>query len=600
MIEKNVKISTIICLISLFIVCVVEKFFYPNAIFDFKRAMLCFLNFLIFITILFKMIPIKYQNKIFRIINFSFKCIFNINNLYIIKILFSLIITIYAGLFLKDIYYIIFGFCEIFIIVLISNIVLFKYKRFGRFINNVLMLLYNTNMVVLIFGGSFITSIMLSNLNSIEDLKGKMFLYIIGIILVLLFSFLPFNRINITKRNNYVYLFEIFLYEFLIILILGTSYSSFFNYINLTYQEYRYIKLQNYLKNNSYDKERFYKKQVDDYIRYDNSVTSNPNVILIFTEGLSKNVIDDDRNIMPNIKKYFNKSISFTGYYNHTAATYRGIIGGLYSGYQFNNTDENHLISIQSILKDNGYYTEFLNSEPNNNDFTKYLESFKFDNVVTGENFNGMVNSISDKNIYELLFDNAILLNKKKTPFFISTYTFGTHVSFDSIDKKYLDGSDRFLNKFYDLDYQFGNFMNKFINSELYENTIIVFTTDHASYTDYDYLKVFGDTYPRKFTFVDEIPLFIYHKDIKSKVYNVNGRNSLDLAPTILDYIDISGSNYFLGKSLFSFDNQGTKFDTIYTETTFFISTDNKELKEVDRYDEVIYDINGYLSISSK
>ena len=44
--------------------------------------------------------------------------------------------------------------------------------------------------------------------------------------------------------------------------------------------------------------------------------TQRPNVILIFTEGLSKNIIEDERNIMPNVKALQEESISFENYFN--------------------------------------------------------------------------------------------------------------------------------------------------------------------------------------------------------------------------------------------------------------------------------------------
>ena len=56
---------------------------------------------------------------------------------------------------------------------------------------------------------------------------------------------------------------------------------------------------------------------------------------------MSQHIIDDERNITPNIKELQSKSLSFSNYYNHTFATYRGIIGQLYSGYQLDNSDQN-------------------------------------------------------------------------------------------------------------------------------------------------------------------------------------------------------------------------------------------------------------------
>lgn len=44
---------------------------------------------------------------------------------------------------------------------------------------------------------------------------------------------------------------------------------------------------------------------------------------------------------------YEDRSFNFINYYNHTAATYRGLIGQLYSGHQYNNNDENTLFRFR-------------------------------------------------------------------------------------------------------------------------------------------------------------------------------------------------------------------------------------------------------------
>lgn len=70
---------------------------------------------------------------------------------------------------------------------------------------------------------------------------------------------------------------------------------------------------------------------------------------------------------------------------------------------------------------------------------------------------------------------------------------------------------------------------------------------------------------------VDEIPFYIYYKGMDSKVIDAQGRNSLSLAPTILDYLDISDENYFLGDTLFS-DSESI-FNTTFVSENTILST---------------------------
>jgi membrane-anchored protein YejM (alkaline phosphatase superfamily) len=117
----------------------------------------------------------------------------------------------------------------------------------------------------------------------------------------------------------------------------------------------------------------FYKESIEDEISKPSGLPEKPNVILIFTEGLSKSVVEDERNITPNLQKFSKRALSFENYYNHTFATYRGLIGQLYSGYQLNNSDSNNLIALQDIFSAKGYNTAFINTEPDNEEFTTYL-----------------------------------------------------------------------------------------------------------------------------------------------------------------------------------------------------------------------------------
>ena len=599
---KNYKFYTFLLFISFFLSLLVEKFVYNTESFNFVRFFIVFFSFYIFIIVIFFVVPNIYQKRILvfssLIYDFIYKYLyifFNSRYILIIKYLFSFIITLYLSFAFKDFYYFIFGTCELLIILLLSNYIFHKINLFGYVINCFLLLLYNINIFVIIFGGSFLNMIMLTNINSVSALRGKAIIYIAAVLFTLFFSFLPIIKLEIKRNVSFNCLIGLLFYEIFLLFIYGFSYSVFSNYGILTYDGLKYYKTQSYIKHTKYNKEKFHKRGVSDNIKFNHFTGDKPNIIVIFTEGLSENIIYDKRKIMPNLKKFSKKTISFKNYYNHTAATYRGLIGQLYSGYQLNNTDKNNLVSVEKILSRNGYETVFINNEPGNEEFSKYLGTLQFNNIVSSDN--AVDGYVSDKEAYNYLYDEAIRLNDNDKPFFIGIYTFFTHVSFDSNDEKFGNGKDNLLNRFYNLDYQFGEFINKFEKSSLYDNTIIFFTTDHASYVDADYLSSFADYYNRKHIFYDKIPLFIYHKDIKSKQIDALGRNSLDLAPTILDYIDESGPNYFLGKSLFS--ENGTKFDRVYYDGFGFVF-DNLDKKYAKSKEFIEFDINGYLSVCVK
>lgn len=481
----------------------------------------------------------------------------------IIKYGFALVMTILACT-AQGFSYFFACFMELLIIMMIPDL-FGKHRRIGSWLNNFLMILYNIQIVVLFFGSSFIKVVMLTNVDSIQDLSGKLISYILVGAAIAVTSLLPVHPLPFSGFKGISLFLAV---DLCFTMAAGSGYSPLYAYAQLAQDASEAHARQKEIKSARVDRSKYYKKAVAGYCT--DKAGQGKNVVLIFTEGLSQQIVDDSRNIMPNVASYEKQSLNFTNYYNHTFATYRGIIGQLYSGYQNENLDENHLDSLQSILSKNNYRTEFINSEPNNVQFESYLKSFNFDTLTSEMSAakHGPTNSVSDKDLYSLLFKRMEAQHKEKDkgPFFIATYSFGTHMSFDSTDEKFSDGSSAFLNKFYNLDAQFGKFMEKFKASDMADDTIIIFTADHCTYVDNDYRsnipegRVFGD--------IDRIPLFIYNKGQKAQTIDAGGRNSLDLAPTVIDYTNLiaNSANYFLGTSLFSPTQNNNTYDTFFTD----------------------------------
>lgn len=460
---------------------------------------------------------------------------------------------------------------ELGIIILISDC-LFKKKIVAYLINSFLLLLLNLQLIVTLFSSSYISYMMISSLHNYKALAGHSYLYIASIVLVILVSWFPICELNRSFSQRAIICLLIM--ELVLTMYKGNAYSPLYGCIRICsdYKEVNDNKKR--MRELNADIEEFYNSDVPDMRAKNDSLPDNPNIVLIFTEGLSQNIVEDEREIMPNVAKYESLGMSFDNYYNHTFATYRGLIGQLYSGYCFEDFSENHLVSLQSILHDNGYYTEFINTEPNNYEFMCYLQKFEFDTLLSDTKVvsNGLNDSISDKDAYDLLWDQMEELDSNNNPYLLSIYTFGTHASFDSPDEMFLDGNDPLLNKFYNLDCQFGQFMEKFEESEYSDDTIIIFTADHSTYSDSDFANSFPE-YNRDFSELDRIPLVIYYKGIEPEKIDADGKNSLTLTPTILDLLDISGENYFLGNSVFANKWQKSDYDTIFIEGNNYYNT---------------------------
>ena len=118
--------------------------------------------------------------------------------------------------------------------------------------------------------------------------------------------------------------------------------------------------------------------------------------------------------------------------------------------------------------------------------------------------------------------------------------------------KKYKNDSS-VLTTLHNVDSEFGKFWEMFKKSRYYNNTIVVFTTDHAHYYETPYVKLVEKEKDYKKLFIDKIPLLIYDPTHKlPNEFNANGNTSLSLTPTILHLLGVSKvSNSFMGTSLF-------------------------------------------------
>ncbi|KQX95240.1 hypothetical protein ASD22_15350 [Rhodanobacter sp. Root480] len=313
---------------------------------------------------------------------------------------------------------------------------------------------------------------------------------------------------------------------------------------------------------------------------------SSPNVIVIFSEGTSTRLLGSYgghyKKLTPNIDGLAKKSMQVENYFNHTAATYRGLIGQLSSGYSAagggggagwesgankSSLSEIRRQTLPRIMSESGYQSYFFSPHKSERPFTLMLRSLGFDEVYTYQSIGDDLlrgkyvvrhntGALDDESLFagltEFLRQRAASPGGK--PFFIATYNIGTH-AFINInpqgDVAYGDGSQEFLNKVHNLDASVGSFLNYFYTSPFAENTILVFTSDHSTYPEPLFKEVAGkDLKPY---FVDRIPLLIYDPihGISGK-FDARGRNSLDLAPTVLQLIGKRiVANSFLGHSLF-------------------------------------------------
>ena len=473
---------------------------------------------------------------------------------------------------------------------ILSQLFLRKLKIVGYILSSFLLFASLVNLVVLGVSGSFTTFIMWNNLANLEALGDALALYIAMMVGVLLVSFLPTHLSLLdggtvsVEKNTFKMKFSL-KWVGLLVVIFGLIIPFYRNETRvplvawncliqervLFHEKAANLVVYPYTREEIY--QRFWRDGVGSGI---DTGLEQPNLIIFFAEGVGTEIFDiyNDLglNLTPNLNAFAEQVLHFENYFSHTAATYRGIRGQLSSSFQFFEGFENgiqgtaalldtEIISLQDILGERGYATTMVNPEPNLLRWTRYAEQLGFDYLISGtqqdwRNLFGR-DILTDYNNFQLVYQEARRKNEENHPFFIVSYVLETHLGFESM-ATFGDGANNYLNKYHNLDNAFGHFWENFRSSPLYDNTIVIFTSDHPAFPTPEFQRTFQTN---RTQFLGTIPLMIYYPGVQPAVIDVGGRNSISLAPTVLDIMGLAETpNYFLGNSLFVEEVSGFQF----------------------------------------
>ncbi len=434
---------------------------------------------------------------------------------------------------------------------LLIDLALLFNNKFSKVICLILLIILDFQLTNYMITGDFITPEAILNIKEASSVGFMTTVKLLLFFITILLFFLPNIIFSPAKKVNFL------LIVFSILLIIPTK--PIYQFIKTIHTVY---EIRSFKPNIEFS-EIFKKKS--NIIGNSPIDGKNSNVILIFAEGFSDCAISKE--VTPNLFKIRNKSLQIINYFNHTYPTYRGIRGSNISGYQLHELEwvtsmekyykDFNAVSLPTILKKFSYKSIFVSPHNKYGNFSKLLNLIGYDEIDGPEK----ADSQDDKTTFEHLFDIIDKQKKDNQKFIIATYLLGTHLGLDSPHQKYGNGKNIFLNKFYNQDYYFGKFVKKLEEKNYLTDTILVFTADHAAYPAPGFKAAFSSSCNEM---VDKIPLIIYKKGIYPMIYDGKNRNSLSLAPTILDILKIyDQENYFLGNSLFC--NEVSEFQYIST-----------------------------------
>lgn len=313
-------------------------------------------------------------------------------------------------------------------------------------------------------------------------------------------------------------------------------------------------------------------KQLPDYSHHLYDVNKK-NVILLVLESMRSAEIgafNDSikKSTTPNIDKIAKQTDTFVNYYSNTVQTVRAEVSILCSIFDFSRGTpisrrgvELNTLCLPSILKQQGYTNIWIHG--NEKDYfnrDNLFPSIGFDELhdektITSKNIDSEILGwgVSDKDTLNYAFD---LLEKKDKPFFAQILTLSNHFPFDfGFDESILESNEntdvynQFLRGVQYTDKQVGLFWERFQNSTLKENTILIITSDHGLWFQE---KKFKDNYSANEALF-KVPLMIWNPEKKAASKYRTVASHIDLTPSILEMLNIyPKDSAFMGENIYS------------------------------------------------
>ncbi len=320
------------------------------------------------------------------------------------------------------------------------------------------------------------------------------------------------------------------------------------------------------------------------------STSATPNIIVFFTEGFSaRSMATYDskfKELTPNLDAFAKTAMVVDNYYNHTAATYRGLHGQLCSLYptyggiggwhtNYKNMPKTDYHCISNVFNNVGYETIFLDSHRRHaSHVDEMMKQLGFQKVITGQVLSKRYlnnarpqtkYALSDKQFFRGLIgvlEDRKNANKVDEPFFMGLYNLGTHAfkKLTKDGKPFDKGNNLSLNTIHNLDNAFGLFWDYYKKSPFSKNTIIIFTADHNHYPEKPFTEAFKAPDYQKL-FVDKIP-FVIHDPTRHlpKYFDANYATSIGFTPSLIHYLNLGNhKNPFMGTSIFESHSKEAK-----------------------------------------
>lgn len=298
-------------------------------------------------------------------------------------------------------------------------------------------------------------------------------------------------------------------------------------------------------------------------------VNDKKNLIYFYLEGLENNYMDEKLfpGLLPELQKIKKESIYYTNIGQTIGAswTIAGMVSSqcglpLLSIFTNNNFHMQsfmpNAICLGDILNKKGYYLEFMGAADTSFAGEKFFyHNHGFDKVSGKVELlkDGLdekyTNSwgLFDDTLYSLLEKKISDLNKSGEAWGVFSSNIGTHQPDGHLSRsceniKYADGSHKLLNAIHCTDYLIGKIYVKLKKEGVLEKTLLVFASDHLAPSSVNLTDTLAKKERHNLLMVTGAGIGAGHSDRVG--------TTLDVAPTVLDYLGYGSQPLGLGRNL--------------------------------------------------
>ncbi len=311
---------------------------------------------------------------------------------------------------------------------------------------------------------------------------------------------------------------------------------------------------------------------------FNKSIGDKPNIIFIVMDSVSARYIDPANRqsrlaSTPNINALMDDGTYFTNFYAHTPVSAKSqltMATSIYPGFaaEFDTRvlEEAQSIPISVPLKEAGYETaHFMTGDIKLAGIYDFLVKGGFDYVGESRDFEctGVADDMLDR--YAHLGDRCstdaalewLSSDKRTKPFFMWLWYTNTHHPYYSETPADANAGankneQKFLQSLHGTDAQIGRVVEHLRKKEILENSIIILTSDHGeSFGERGHFAHGASVFEEQVN----IPFLIsnpkYFGDTDQPRINDRIGGLVDIAPTILDILNIAQEKSWQGRSLF-------------------------------------------------